>query len=108
MVILGEMGPKVPKLDNSAQISTCRPLIRPLVHKRVMIEGPESLKGQYKLVLPENVFNSAFYMIILGEMVPKVAKLVNLPQISTCRPLISSLIHQQLMLEGPESLKKPP
>ena len=107
-VILGEMGPNVAKLVNLAQISTCRPLIRPLVHKRVTLEGPDSLKSQHKLVLPENVSNSAFYMIILGEMVPKVAKLVNLAQISTYRPLISPLIHQQVMLEGPESLKKPP
>ena len=71
------MGPKVAKLVNSDQISTCRPLIKPLIPKRVMLEGPESLKSPHKLVLPENVSKSAFYMAILGEIGPKVAKLVN-------------------------------
>ena len=46
-------------------------------------------------------------MVILGEMDPKVTKLVNLAQIWTCRPLIWSIIHQQVMLEGPESPKSP-
>ena len=106
MVILREMGSKVPKLVNSAQISPCRPLIRPLVHKRVMLEGPESLKRPHKLVLPENVSKSAFYTVILGEIGLKVGKLVNLVQIST-RPLIRPLIHQQVMLQGPYYLKSP-
>ena len=43
-----------------------------------MSEGPESLKSPHQLVLPENVSKSAFYTVILGEMDPKVAKLVNL------------------------------
>ena len=107
MVILGEMGPNVAKLVNLAQISTCRPLIRPLIHQQVMLEGSDSLKSPHKLVLQENVSKSAFYMVILGEMDPKVEKMVNLPQISTCRPLIRPLTHQQVILEGPEFLKSP-
>ena len=47
----------------------------------VMSEGPEYPKSPHKLVLQENVSISAFYMVILGEMDPKVAKLVNLAQI---------------------------
>ena len=84
IVILGEMDPKVAKLVNLAQIWTCRPLIRPITHQRVMLEGPKSPKSPHKLVLPENVSMSAFYMVILGEMDPKVTKLVNLAQIRTC------------------------
>ena len=98
------MGPKEAKLVNSVQISTCRPLIRPIIHQRVMLEGPESPKSPHKLVLPENGSISAFYTVILGEMDPKVAKLVNLAQIWTCRPLIMPIIHQRVILEGPESV----
>ena len=76
-----------------------------MIYQQVMLEGPESLKSYHKLVLPENISISAFYMVILGEMDPKVTKLVNLAQIWTCRPLIWSIIHQQVMLEGPESPK---
>ena len=43
-----------------------------------MLEGPESPNSPHKLVLPENVSISAFYTVIMGEMDPKVAKLVNL------------------------------
>ena len=43
-----------------------------------MLEGPESLKSGHKFVLPENVSISAFYMTNMGEMDPKVAKLINL------------------------------
>ena len=71
MVILGEMGSKVGKLVNFTQITT-RPLIRPLIQKRVMLEGPYSPKSSHKLVLPENLSRSAFYTVILGEMGPKV------------------------------------
>ena len=46
-----------------------------------MLEGPESPKSPHKLVLPENVSISAFYTVILCEMDPKVAKLVNLAKI---------------------------
>ena len=95
-VILGEMDPKVAKLVNLVQIWTCRPLIRPIIHQRVMLEGPESPKSAHKLVLPENVSISAFYTVILGEMDPKVTKLVNLAQIWTCRPLIRPTIHLKL------------
>ena len=49
-----------------------------------MLEGPESPKSAHKLVLPEHVSISAFYTIILGEMDPKEAKLVNLAQIGIC------------------------
>ena len=77
-VILGEMDPKVAKLVNLAQNWTFMPLIRPIIHQRVMLEGPESPKSVHKLVLPENLSISAFYTIILGEMDPKEAKVVNL------------------------------
>ena len=63
---------------NLAQIWTWRPLIRPIIHQRVMLEGPESPKSPHKLVLPENISISAFYTVILGIMAPKEAKLVNL------------------------------
>ena len=52
-----------------------------------MLEGPESPNIPHKLVLPENVSMSAFYTVIMGEMDPKEAKLVNLAQIWTCRAL---------------------
>ena len=107
MVILGEIGPKAAKLVNLAQISTFRLLIRPLIHQQVILEGPESLKSPHKLVLLENVSKSAFYTIIMGEMGPKVAKLINLAQILFYRPLIRPLIHQRFMLEGPYSTKSP-
>ena len=68
-----------------------------------MLEGPESPKSPHKLVLPENVSISAFYTVNLGEMGPKVTKLVNLAQIWICRPLSRPIIHQRVMLEGPES-----
>ena len=77
MVILGEMNPKVAKLVNMAQNWTFRPLIRPIIHQRVMLEGPESPESAHKLVLPENVSIRAFYTINTGEMDPNVAKLVN-------------------------------
>ena len=86
MVVLGEMDPKVAKLVNLAQIWTCRPLIRPIIHQRVVLEGPESPKSSHKLVLPENISISAFYTVILGEMDPKVAKLVNLAQFGPLGP----------------------
>ena len=72
MVILGEMDPRVAKLVNLAQIWTCRPLIRPITHQRVMLEGPKSPKSPHKLVLPENVSMSAFYTVILDEIDEKV------------------------------------
>ena len=77
MVILGEMNPKVAKLVNMAQNWTFRPLIRPIIHQRVILEGPESPEIAHKLVLPENVSIRAFYTINTGEMDPNVAKLVN-------------------------------
>ena len=43
-----------------------------------MSEGSETPKSPHKLVPLENVSISAFYTVILGEMDPKVAKLVNL------------------------------
>ena len=101
------MNPKVAKLVNLAQIWTCRPLIRPIIHQRVMLEGQESPKSPHKLVLPENLLISSFYTVHLGEIGPKVAKLVNLAQIWTWRPLIRPKIHQRVMLEGPESPKSP-
>ena len=45
-----------------------------------MIEIPESPKSPHKLVLPENISISTFYTVHLGEIGPKVAKLVNLAQ----------------------------
>ena len=72
------MDPKVAKLVNLNQIWTCWPLIRPIIHQRIMLEGPESPKRPHKLVLLENVSISAFYTVILGEMDPKVAIVPNL------------------------------
>ena len=77
-IIMGEMDPKVAKLVDLAQIWTFRPLISPIIHQRVMLEGPESPKSPHKLVLPENVSISAFYTVLMCEMDPKVVKLVNL------------------------------
>ena len=102
------MGPKVAKLVDLAQIWTCRPLVMPIIHQWVMLEGSESTKSAHKLVLPENVLISAFYPVIQGEMGPKVAKLFNLALIWTCRPLIRPIIHQQVMLEAPKSPHKAP
>ena len=62
-VILGEMDPKVAKHVNLAQNWTFRPLIRPIIHQRVMLEGSESPQSPHKLVLPENVSISAFYTV---------------------------------------------
>ena len=70
-----------------------------------MLEGPESPKSPHKLVLPENVSISAFHTVLLDEMDPKVTKLVNLAQIWTSGPLIRPIIHQWVILEGPESPK---
>ena len=78
-----------------------------IIHQQVVLEDPESPKCPHKLVLPENVSICAFSMVILGEMDPKVAKLVNLAQIWTCRPLIRPITHQRVMLEGPKSPKSP-
>ena len=72
-----------------------------------MLENPESPKSHHKLALQENVSISAFYTVNLGEMGPKVAKLVNLAQIWSCRPLKRPIIHQRVMVEGPESPKSP-
>ena len=69
-VRLGEMDPEVAKLANLAQIWTCTPLLRPIIHKWVLLEGPESLKSLHKLVLPENISISAFYTVILGKLGP--------------------------------------
>ena len=72
-----------------------------------MLEGPESPNSPHKLVLPENVSISDFYTVIMGEMDSKVAKLVSLTQIWTCRPLKRPPIHQRVMLDGSESPKGP-
>ena len=72
-----------------------------------MPDSPESLKSPHKLVLPENESISAFFKVNMGEKDPKVAKLVNLAQNWTFRPLITPIIHQQVMLEGPESQRSP-
>ena len=72
-----------------------------------MLEGPETPKSSHKLVLPENASISAFYTVIMGKMDPKVAKVVNLTQIWTRRPLKRAIIHQRVVLEGPETPKSP-
>ena len=107
LVNLCEMSTKVAKLANMAQIWTWRPIIRPIIHQQVMLEGSEFLKSPHKLVLPENVSISDFYTVFLGEMGPKEGKLVNLYQIWTCRPIIRPIIHQRVMLEGSEYPKSP-
>ena len=93
------------ELVNLAQIWTCRPLIWSIIHQRVVSEGPESPKSPHKLVQPENVSISAFCTVIQGKMNPKVAKLVNLAQIWTCRLLKRPLIYQWDILEGPKTPK---
>ena len=65
------------KLVNLAKIWAHRPLKWAIIHQRVMLEGPESPKSPHKLVLPENVSISAFYTVIMGAMVRKLAKLIN-------------------------------
>ena len=92
-VIPTEMDPKVRKMVNLAQIWTCKPLMRPIIHQLVMLECLESPEYRHKLVQPDNVSISAFYTVILGIMDPKVAKLVNLAQIWTCRSLIRPIIY---------------
>ena len=61
-----------------AQILICMPLIRALIHHLVMLEGPQSIGIQHKLVLMKNVHQNAFYTITLGKKGPKVAQIVNL------------------------------
>ena len=95
------MDPKLAKLVNLPKICTCRPLIRPIIHQRDVLEAPESPKSPNKIVLPENVSTRAFYMAILDEIDLKVAKLVNLAQIWTCRTIIRPINHQRDMLEDP-------
>ena len=102
-VILGEMNPRGAKLVNLVQNWSFGALIRPIIHQHVMLEGTESPKSHHKLLLLENVSISTIFTVILGEMDPKVAKLVNLVQNWTFRPLIRPIIHQQVMLEGPQS-----
>ena len=51
---LGEMDRKEAKPVNLHQKWTFRPLIRPIIYQRVMLEGSESPKIPHKLVLPEN------------------------------------------------------
>ena len=103
---MGEMGPKVAKLFNLAQIWTCRPLIRPIINQQVMLECPESPKSPHKLVLPENGL-SAFYTVILGEMGRNVAKLFNFAQIWTCRPLNKAHNSPTGYIRGPRISQKP-
>ena len=48
------MDRNVVKLVNLTENWTSRPLIRPVIHHRVILEGPEFPKGAHVLVLPEN------------------------------------------------------
>ena len=72
-----------------------------------MLDSQKSLKITHKLVVLENVQKNASYTITQGGKVPKVAKLVNLGQIVTCRPLKRTIIHSPDMLDGPKSPKSP-
>ena len=58
-------------------------IMMPINQQMVMLDGLESPKSLHKKVLPENVSISALYTVIMGEMDPKVAKLVNLAQNGT-------------------------
>ena len=69
----------------------------------MLVRGPRISEKPHKLVLPQNVPISAFYAVILCEMDPNVAKQVNLAQNWSFRPLIRPIIHQQVMLYGPQS-----
>ena len=66
-------GEKVSKLVNLAQIVTCRPLKRTIIHSD-RLDGPKSPQSLHKLVLPENVSLSDFYTVILGEIGSKSGK----------------------------------
>ena len=70
-----------------------------------MLEGSESPKGPHKRLLTENVSISAFYTVILGEMIPGVKTGQFGPW--TYRPLIRAIIYQQVMLKGSEYPKSP-
>ena len=89
--------PIPPRMTNLEQIWTCRPLIRSVTHQRVMSDGPESPKYAHKLVILESVHQNAFNTIYPGWKRSKVAKLVNLAQIVTCRPLIRFVTHQRVV-----------
>ena len=95
------------KMSNNFPKTTRFKFLLVKIYQRVVLERSESLKSPHKLVIPENVLISAFYTVILCEMCWKVAKLFNLAQIWTCRPLIRRIIHQRVMLKGPESPKGP-
>ena len=73
-----------------------------------MLEGPESLKNPNKLLLPENVLISAFYTVIMGEMDPKVAELVNLTKIWIRRPPNKAHNSPKGYVRGPRISQKPP
>ena len=107
MVLLGEMDSEVVKLVNFAQIRTCRPLIWSTVHQRVMVEDTKLLKSPNKLIQPGNVSIRAFYMVILGEVDLKVAKLVNVAHIWTYR-LLKRPLTCQWDIRGPRILQKSP
>ena len=68
------MDRKEAKLVNLDQKWTFRPLIRPIIYQRVILEGSESPKIPHKLVLPENISIRAFYTVILGEKRSKSGK----------------------------------
>ena len=103
-VILGEMNPKMAKLDNFAKNWTFRPLMRSIIHQQVMLDGPQSPNSLHKLVLQENVSRRSFYTIIAGEMCLEELKLVNLAnltQIPVCGPLARLLTPQLGISEVP-------
>ena len=78
---LGQYGDRGPIFSRTARENQL------ILGQYVVLEGPKSPKSAHKLVLSENVSIIAFYTVIMGEMDPKVAKLVNLAQIWTCWPL---------------------
>ena len=59
-VVLSVMGPKSEKIANLAQILTCMPLMRTLIHQHFMLEVPQSLISPHKLVIVENVLQTPF------------------------------------------------
>ena len=55
--ILGEIGPQITTLVDWMQILTCRPLIVPLIHQQVILEGSEYPKCLHKLLLPDILYS---------------------------------------------------
>ena len=91
-------GPKSPNLSQIVQFCPKVGLEAPdKAHNspKTYVRGSRISQKPKNLVLQEYISISAIYIVILGEMDLKVAKLVHLAQIWTFRLLIRFVIHQQ-------------